>query len=286
VAVVVCAALLAGCGRSAPVVQPTPSPTGQAWPKGHTFTSTKVTDGGRDRPLVAGTRISVSLRDPGEVSVQAGCNELSVLGRLDGDRIMPTSLAATAKGCAPELQAQDSWIQHFFGDGPAWRLAGPLLTLTDGTTEVRLADDADRPLLGTRWVVVQRVSGAGAKDVPPGIAYLVFGRNGLVGATGCSGLAATIQLRDGSFTVEPAIRSDQPCDGEIAELDAAVTATLTGVVQYRIKGTELVLTGPGGNGLTLRAQDEPAETTAGPSPATSSSPETMDGPGMMGGAMG
>jgi heat shock protein HslJ len=261
VAVLLAAALVGACGRDAPAAQPSPSPT-EAWPKGHSYTSTAVTDGGRDKPLVAGTTIVVRFRDPGEVSVEAGCNELTVLGRLDGDRIVPKTFGATAKGCSAELLAQDAWIRQFFTDGPTWRLAGTVLTMTAGAVQVRLADNADRSLLDTRWVVVKRFHNGTSTDVPVGIAYVIFSKTGLVGITGCSGLAATVTIHDGQMAVEPVHRSDVPCDGPVAELDAAIMATLTGTVQYRIAGADLTLAGPDGNGLALKAQDAVGPTTS------------------------
>ena len=279
VAVLVAAALLGGCGAAtAPAAQPSSSPVA-AWPKGHSYTSTVVTDGGRDKPLVTGTSIVLQVRDPGEVSVAAGCNELTVLGRLDGDRIVPKGFGGTAKGCSAELMAQDAWIQHFFNDGPTWRLAGTELTLTAGAVQMTLADDADRPLLDTRWVVVKRSHNGTSTDVPVGVAYVIFSRTGLVGITGCSGLAATITVHDGQMTVEPVHRSDVPCEGAVAELDAAIMATLTGTVQYRIAGANLTLSGPDGNGLALKAQDAVG-------PTQSPQPTELPGAGPMSGMNG
>ena len=208
--------------------------------------------------------------------MQAGCNELTVMGSLQADRIVPKNFAATAKGCAPDLLAQDAWIQHFFEAGPAWRLSGLQLTLTAGTVEIRLSDDSDRPLLGTRWVVVSRTSGGATVGVPAGAAYVIFTKAGLVGETGCSGLAANTTVHDGVITIEPVHRSDIPCGGAVSELDVAVMGTLRGDVQYRIKGTQLVLSGPDGGSLTLRAQDE---VTPAPSATVAYTPSSMmDGP--------
>jgi heat shock protein HslJ len=279
VAVLLAAALLGGCGHDAPSANPSASPT-PAWPKGHSYTSTAVTDGGRDKPLVAGTSIVVHFRDPGEVSVEAGCNELTVSGRLDGDRIVPKNFGATAKGCSAELLAQDAWIQHFFTDGPTLRLAGTVLTLTAGALQVRLADNADRPLLDTRWVVLKRIHNGTSTDVPVGVSYVIFSKTGLVGITGCSGLAANLTVHDGQMTVEPLHRSDVPCDGPVAELDAAIMATLTGTVGYRIAGADLTLSGPDGNALALRAQDAVGPTT---SPQSTELPGAGPMSGMNGG---
>jgi heat shock protein HslJ len=270
-------ALLGACGGPA---VPT-SRTAAAWPTDHGFTSNGVTDGGRDKALVDGTKIVVRFHDRGEVSVDAGCNELTVRGHLDGDRIVADNVAATAKGCAPELLAQDAWIQHFFADGPTWALAGTDLTLKTRTAEVRLFDNADRPLEGTRWVVVSRTSGGTTTIVPGGVAYMIFIKNGVVGENGCSGLAATTNVHDGQIDLEPIHRSDLPCDGPVKELDAAMTATLTGTIQYRITGVDLTLVGPNGHSLALVSQDAlgPIVTPTAPADLPGGSMGMMNGGG-------
>ena len=127
--------LLAGCQRPA-TLSPVP---GTAWPGGREFGSTSVTESGAERPLVAGTRMTVRFGAPGELQVEAGCNQLGVRARLDGERLVPYSYLSTAIGCASELLDQDRWVVEFFNAGPAWRVDGDELTLRSGTTEIVLA---------------------------------------------------------------------------------------------------------------------------------------------------
>jgi heat shock protein HslJ len=140
--------LLAGAGCDRPVPGPpatAPSETSvavdptAAWPEGREFESTSVTESGADRPLVAGTRLTVRFRAPGELEVRAGCNYLGVRGHLEGARLVPDSLLSTAIGCESERLAQDRWIVDFFNAGPTWQLRGDELTLRAGTTEIVLA---------------------------------------------------------------------------------------------------------------------------------------------------
>ena len=146
-ALLVCVTVLlgaTGCDRPA-AVPPASSDTSvavdpsAAWPEGREFEATSVTESGVERPLVAGTRLTVRFRAPGEVVVRAGCNDLGVRGHLEGARLVPVSLLSTAIGCDSERLAQDRWVVAFFTAGPTWKLRGDELTLRSGTTEIVLA---------------------------------------------------------------------------------------------------------------------------------------------------
>ena len=245
---------LTACGRS------TPAPAAaNPWPRGRTYLSTAVTDGGTVHPLVSGSRIMVRFRDPGELVFAAGCNEFTARGKVEGDRFTPTGFGATAKGCAPDLLKQDGWLQTFFNGGPTWQVTGDDLVLRSAKTEIRLRDEkallADRPLVGPRWIIVTRTHAGVSAAVPPGVAYLVFTKTGLVGMSGCSGLATNVQVTGQTIAIEPIHRSAQPCDDETSELDMAIMEALGGTVTYKIKGPQLTLTAANGDSLALTADD-------------------------------
>ena len=134
--------LAAGCTRPAPVlpVPPAPADPTAEWPQGRDFVARSITESGRDHRLVAGTSLSVRFRAPGELAVEAGCNSLGVRGRLEGARLVPTSLYSTAIACDVERSLQDRWVIDFFNAGPTWELDGGTLTLRAGTTEIVLTD--------------------------------------------------------------------------------------------------------------------------------------------------
>jgi heat shock protein HslJ len=235
-----------------------PGPVGE-WPADRTFLSTSVSQGGKDRPLVAGTRITLQFQRAGGLSAQAGCNHLGGSGRLDGDVLVLGDLAMTEMACDADRMAQDSWLAEFLTAGPTWSLTGDDLVLRRGDVQIRFTDreavDPDRPLVGTRWVVDTIITGDAASSVPSGVeAYLYFdSATHYRGSTGCAGVGGTVQLRGEKIlfpAVSPAPRS---CTDEKAALDHAVTATLFGAVTYRMEGPHLTLTGPSGNGLRLTA---------------------------------
>jgi heat shock protein HslJ len=147
-ALLVCATLLLAAGCDTPAAAPPATEASEtsvpvdptaAWPEGRAFEATSVTESGAERPLVAGTRLTVRFRAPGELEAYAGCNYLGVRGHLEGARLVADSMLSTAIGCDSERLAQDRWVVEFFNAGPAWRVRGDELTLRTPTTEIVLA---------------------------------------------------------------------------------------------------------------------------------------------------
>lgn len=246
---------LTGCGR------PGAGGGGSSdWPTDRTFLSTGITEGGKDRPLVAGTTVSLQFHEPGRLTANAGCNTISGDGRIEGDHLRTGDLAITDMGCLDGRADQDTWLANFLSARPAWRLTGDDLVLTTSTTEVRLVDrrvvDPDRPLVGRRWVVVTQVTGDAASSVPDGAAYLEFRPDGtLTGDTGCAAISGPATVSGDAISIGTLARTPRPCSGQLAQLDAAVTATLAGSVRFTIRARSLTLAPGAPHGLVLTAQN-------------------------------
>jgi heat shock protein HslJ len=224
---------------------------------GRTFLSTAVTEHGRVRPLVPGTRLRLAFQD-GDVRAYAGCNHLTGRVRVDGGRLAVDRFATTAMACDPLRQEQDAWLARFLAAEPTWRLDGDDLVLGNGDTEIRLIDrsvaEPDRPLQGTRWVVDAVVGNQSATSVPAGTeAYLTFGDDRVEGFTGCNQFGGTATERDGQITFSELAVTRMACSDEIMRLESAILSVLDGTVDASIEGDRLTLTHPDGLGLRLRA---------------------------------
>lgn len=254
---------LAGCGGAAAGDRTGGAAAGvaagSAWPADRTFRSTRVTEGGRERALVDGTRIELDFHADGRLSARVGCNHLGGTGRIDGQALVLTDLNMTEMGCDPALMAQDGWLSGILGARPAWRLDGDRLTLTGAGVVIELTDrrvtDPDRPLLGTRWTVDTLVSGDTVSSLPDGTreTYVEFDRDGRVRAVvGCPVLHARATVRGDRITFAPPTTGEPVCDlgGSVV---TALQEVLRGEVSYRIKGSRLTLTAAGGKGLGLGA---------------------------------
>jgi len=260
------ALLLAGgaCGRGQESQAGAAGPSGGDQPWGRTFLSTSVTEGGRPKPLVAGTRITLNfVADGHRLGAQAGCNQMSGPASFEGRRLVVGDMATTEMGCDPPRHSQDEWLAGFLTSRPQWSRSGSTLTLESGTTRIVLEDregaDPDRPLRGTKWVVDTIVDRDTASSVPAGVeAYLTFGDdNRFGGNTGCNMMGGNSVVHEDSTTItfSDVISTTMGCSDDHMRVERAVLATLHGDVAYRIDAGVLRLDGPAGHGLRLRASN-------------------------------
>lgn len=230
------------------------------WPAGRTFLSTSVTEHGADRQLVEGTRISLRFQDDGRVSADAGCNQISGDGRLEGGKLLVKDLMMTEIGCPQDRAQQDRWLIEVLTGSPGLELNGDQLTLTGQDVTIKLTDrrvlDPDRALTGTTWVVDTIIKGEAASSVPQGAeATLRIDPAGTFeAATGCPGGRLTGTAMVAGSQVTFVVTTVTACTGAGNVLDAAVRATLSGQVRYEIEARRLSLTGSGDDGLGLVAQ--------------------------------
>ena len=238
---------LAGCGALA-------SPPAL---EGREFLSTGLTQGGADRPLVAGTRIRLSFLG-GQLGASAGCNLMGGEYRLDGGRLVVTAVAMTEMGCDDPRHAQDDWLIGFLGARPTVGLAGNELTLQAGDTVIRLLDrevaEPDLGLVGPTWTVDSIVTGAAASSVPAGVvATLRFGADGRFEVdTGCNRGGGRAVGDEATLRFIEMILTERACQGPPGDLEAAVLAVLTrDAVTYQIDAQTLTLSA-GDRGLILR----------------------------------
>ncbi|MQA62226.1 MAG: META domain-containing protein [Actinophytocola sp.] len=238
-----------GCARNAGDVQPA-----AGLPADRTFLSTSVTEDGKDRPLVRGTRIRLTI-DNERLSVDAGCNSLSGNARLDGDRLVVDNMGGTEMGCEPELADQDSWLSGFLTGGPSWRLEGDTLRLTMGGTTIELLDrpvaDPDRPLRETNWQLDTLVDGETASSLPgEAKAHITFGENGrATGNAGCNDFSAQFEEAGEEITFSAVTTTRKSCGGTRDEVEQAVLAVLEASPTYEIVAGRLRLAAPSGNEL-------------------------------------
>lgn len=220
---------------------------------GRTFVSREVTG----YELVAGTRVSIELRDDGTVNVNAGCNHL--FGEIDvrRDRLEVSSMGGTEMGCDPERHRQDEWIAELLGAAPTWELAGDTLTLTSGDVVLSLVDrevaDPDRPLEGTTWFLDGIVEGGSVSSVPPDVTGSLHVEPESIGFRVCNEGSAELTLGEGELTIGELEHTEMACDEATMAVEAAVVATLAGRISYTIEAGTLRLTHPQGHGLVLRA---------------------------------
>jgi heat shock protein HslJ len=252
--------------KASPPATPGPTPTNgspSADPialAGRTFLSVSVTKAGVERPLVPGTRISLTFGTDRRLSASAGCNTLGASYRVEGGILVVSDAAQTAMGCAQPAQAQDDWVFAFLTSGPVPILNGNELTLTQGDLVGQFLDrevaDPDRPLTGTTWVVTTVLSRDVASSIPAGVrATLQFGKDGRVAvSTSCNSGGGTWTLDGKNISFGPIALTKMACGRASMDMERAVVATLAADhLTYRIEATSLWLESADvGLGLTAK----------------------------------
>lgn len=220
---------------------------------GRTFLSHTVSVGGRDRPLVAGTRITLTF-DDGTVGASAGCNSMSGSYTLDGDVLQVGAMSTTEMGCDPERHEQDEWVADLLTSSPTVRLSEPELTLTAGDTVVALVDrevaEPDVELTGTHFVLESIVDGDTVSSVPAGVeATFEISEAGEVALElGCNTGGGTAEIGDGTLTFGAIRATEMACEEPAMQVEAAIVDLLSGEVTYEIDAGRLSMR-KGANGL-------------------------------------
>jgi hypothetical protein len=130
------------CG-SLPIAacSPLPPHAADTWPEGLVLRATSYVEGGSITQFVAGTALTVTVGPEYELTVDAGCNTLSVSAHIeDEDRLVADEFASTAIGCLDDRAAQDAWIVDFFEADPRWSFDGSELTLATATVSIELSE--------------------------------------------------------------------------------------------------------------------------------------------------
>ena len=244
-------ALLAGCtnlGIGAP-------PTGGL--DGRTFLSTRVTQNGADRPLVAGSRIRLTFHDDGNLGANAGCNSIGGAWKLDGDVLVYTGGSMTEMACDQPLMDQDTWLADLLGKRPTVALSGNDLVLTAGGTVVTLLDkevaEPDLPVVGPLWQLESVVNG----DVVMGgglSGSIAFGADGRATFdTGCNTGGAGYTVDGSKIRFTDVVTTKRACTQEGAASEGPMLALLRApAVTWSVDADRLSLR-DGANGLDVRA---------------------------------
>jgi heat shock protein HslJ len=241
-------ALVAACSGSA--VAPTLD--------GREYLSTTITEGGVERQLLPGTRISLRFGE-GRIGASVGCNQFGATYRLDGVRLVTDGGAITEMGCDQPRHAQDDWLFGFLGAGPSVAVTGPQLVLSDGSTVIALLDREvalpDLALAGPAWRVESIVRGEAVSSVPEQVvATLRFDPAGrVVIETGCNSGGADVAVGPAVLRFTGVTITEASCEAPFGELEHPMLQVLgANEVSYRIDADVLHLEA-GDAGLQLRA---------------------------------
>jgi heat shock protein HslJ len=244
-------ALLVGCSGLA---IGGPAPGGL---DGRTFLSTRVTQNGVDRPLVAGSRIRLTFQADGNLAAHAGCNSIGGAWKLDGGSLSFTGGSMTEMACDHPRMDQDGWLADLLGRQPTVMLSGNDLVLTAGDTVITLLDrevaEPDLPVVGPRWQIESIVTG----DVATGggmSGSITFGADGRATFdTGCNTGGAGYTVDGPTIRFTDVVTTKRACaPGQAASEGPMLALFRAPAVSWSFDASRLSLR-DGANGLDFRA---------------------------------
>jgi heat shock protein HslJ len=247
VLVVAIALLASGCGSGF-------AGHGGSDVQGKVFTSTAVTERGKPRALVDGTKVELRFTDDGRLLATAGCNQMQGPVALDDGKLQVTDLSTTAMGCpSPDLHTQDEWLSKLLGATPAWRMDGQNLVITGSNAEIVLAPELPATLEGGTWRLESVIKADAASSVPGRVPATLKFENGKVSVfTGCNDGSASYKVDGQTITFDSLVHTDKACGPDEMAAEKAVVAVLTGQVAYKIDRSSLTLTNTKGEGVQLK----------------------------------
>lgn len=226
--------------------------------RGKVYVSSSVTEQGKPRALVEGTKVDLRFTDDDRLIANAGCNMIQGPVSLDGGKLSVAEISTTAMGCPkPELHQQDQWLTKLLDAKPSWKLDGVNLVITGADTEIVLATEAPATLEGGTWLVDSLITGDAVSSVPGGVeAAFVFKDSTMVVEDGCNFRSQTgrpYEVDGQTITFEFGGMSVIKCSAEVETVEFAIAAALEkGKITYKIDRNTLTLMSPSGAGLTLK----------------------------------
>ncbi|WZU33356.1 hypothetical protein Rruber_02850 [Rhodococcus ruber] len=227
---------------------------------GRAFVSTAVSG----PPIPGGGPLVVEFPESGRIAATAGCNRSVGAVDLADGVLRADRLASTLMSCPPPIDGADTWLSDLFAAQPRWHLDGDVLTLDGGDVSVSLLDrtvaDPDRPVVGTQWVLTELVTATAvstSRVLEEAAPTLTVAADGTVsGSTGCNRFTGNAAVGDTALTFGPLATTRAACpDPELADIESAVLAVLSGEVRYTVEGAQMRLTaadGVTGLGYTAR----------------------------------
>lgn len=244
VATIACAVALMGCGDDATSFSNAAKAPAAADLDARTFLSTKVAG----QTLVAGTKVTFSFTAD-SISAVAGCNTMNGAYTIEKGVLKVPAMVQTLMACDPETAAQDVWVSALLAGGPSILLASNELIVQGGDTTLTLGDRSEianeDALDGRTWDLVS----LDAATAPEG-AYLSVADGNLYMVTGCNRGFGSLTVTDLAVEIGPIGLTRMACEPALNEWDLALTAFLTGSLDYVVNGSQVTLTN-GTQTLTL-----------------------------------
>ncbi len=238
-------AVLAACASGS-------SPTEKSALSGRAF----VAAGADGFELPAGSNVQLAF-DGLSLRMSGGCNSGGADYDVQDGVLILQPMAITMMACEQALMDLDGNVAELLGAKPTIRLVGDDLTISSGTSVLRLVDQSqrvmDRELEGTMWIVTSLLAGDDASSTVAGANATVRFVDGTAEVfAGCNRGSGTVTVGATAIEFGPLGMTKMACEPAAMKLELAVMTVLEGSVTYRIDGNQLSLV-HGTAGLLLEA---------------------------------
>jgi heat shock protein HslJ len=210
---------------------------------------------GTARSSVAGSEITATFDEEGNLSGSSGCNNYSTTYEVSGDQMTISGpIASTMMMCpAPGVMEQEAEYLAALETVSSYRIEAKQLTLFNAQGQAILNFAVQEPtlLVGTQWDVIGYNNGkGGVVSVAAGTELsALFGEDGtLAGSAGCNNYSAAYEVDDasaaeGEISIGPAASTRMMCPEPegVMEQEALYLAALEMAEVFRIQGDRLQL---------------------------------------------
>ncbi|MFE7173630.1 META domain-containing protein [Streptomyces sp. NPDC057616] len=212
-----------------------------------------VTVDGTTRQAPAGADAGLRIGADGTAVGNYGCNEFGAKAAFTGHRVTLSHARQTLMACEPRRMAFERALSRTLtGHSLAVETKDGRLTLTARNGDrVRLTEEQDASLYGTKWTVTSLGSDGTATSLPrkaEGSAYLTFDRKTgkVTGRLGCNHVTAKATVRDGRITLGPASTTRMMCDASLMDTEKSLLRLFDGAATYHVDHRTLTLTSENG----------------------------------------
>jgi heat shock protein HslJ/uncharacterized membrane protein len=198
--------------------------------------------------------------EAGRLTGFSGCNQFMGSYALEGDRLIPGTLAGGMMSCAEPVMALESrFLGSFSGDLDV-SLDGDRLTLTpvDGGDALSFEREAPPSLAGTKWEVTGYNNGRQAVVSPIVGTQLTleFDADGVSGSAGCNRFHGGFEVDEKALTIGPLATTRKLCEEAVMTQEREFLAALEGAATWGIERAMLDLhRADGERALTAKAVD-------------------------------
>lgn len=238
--------ILAGCGLL----------TGPAGDLGGDWLLERGTSQGQPIPIVAGSRITMSI-DGSEIGGIAACNIYGGTIDVAGGRVSIGALSMTEMACEEDVMASEAaYLAALARVDNASRTATSMV-LSGPQVELRFALVPPVPaadLIGNVWVLDSLISGDAVSSTLGEATLELSDDRTFSGSTGCRSFSGRYAIAGDEVQAPELVTDDRACPPDLARQDDHILSVIGGGFTVQIDGDRLTLTATrGGLGLSYVA---------------------------------